>query len=235
MIGRELPARTAEEVARLVRALGQHRYVAGRLLLVHAFVFEAIRDSEGIDDARDAIDWARRALSPLSDIDLASRDERLWRRATERELAAALGAIWADDGAGARARAALEARLRAIDATPLASDAPLFDEAHEDDVFPALIDAGWELLKLAELDPERHKGAIDAFGERFAFDCAKFDEESAEGAPPPLQELPILGPSELVYGVEHGILRAPVVLWCEGSETYLDYVMRGVLKAAKLD
>jgi hypothetical protein len=30
------------------------------------------------------------------------------------------------------------------------------------------------------------------------------------------------------------MLKDDLVLWCEGNETYLDYVMRGVLRAAKL-
>jgi hypothetical protein len=230
LIGRELPARTPEEVARLVRALGGHRYVAGRLLLVHAFVFDAVGDAPG-DDVREACDWAR-ALLAAGDVDPASRDERLWRRATEKELAGALAVLWNDDSAADRARAALAERLRSIDA-PVAD--ALFDESREDDVFPVLVDAGWELLPLARLDPERHKGAIDAFGDAFAFDCAKFEEESAVDAPPPLHELPLLGPAELLHAADHAILKEPLVLWTEGNETYQDYVVRGVLRAAKLE
>jgi hypothetical protein len=230
VIGRELPARTPDEVARLIRALGGHRYVAGRLLLVHAFVFDALGDAPG-EELADAVGWAR-ALLGGGQIDPASRDERLWRRATEKELASALAVLWNDDVAGDRARAALAERLRSIDA-PIAET--LFDETAEEEVFPVLVDAGWELLPLARLDPERHKGAIDAFGDVFAFDCAKFDEASATDAPPPLHELPLLGPAELLRGAEHAILREPLVLWTEGNETYHDYVVRGVLRAAKLE
>jgi hypothetical protein len=78
-------------------------------------------------------------------------------------------------------------------------------------------------------------GAIDAFADQFAFECAKFDEQSAVDAPPPLHELPLLGPAELLLGAEHAILREPLVLWTEGNETYHDYVVRGVLRAAKLE
>jgi hypothetical protein len=228
VIGRELPARTPEEVARLVRALGSHRYVAGRLLLVHAFVYDALEGTlaPDLDEGRA---WAKGVLSS-SDVDPSSRDERLHRRATERELGAALAALWGDDDAAARAKDRLAARLEAAGAE---LSPALFDEASEDDVFPVLIDAGWELLPLSQLDPERHKGAIDAFGDPAAFERAKDSERAA--ALPALHELPVVGPAELLHGAEHAILRAPLVLWTEGDATYHDYVVRGVLRAAKLD
>jgi hypothetical protein len=238
MIARTLPARTPEEIERLVRSLGSHRYVAGRLLLVHAFVFDALSGagdgSAAVDSLREARVWAEAVLAD-GDIDRGSRDERLWRRASEREVAAALAVFWDTGDASEAARAKLAAQIEAISAPLPARDAPLFDESAEDEIFPLLIDAGWELLPLAALDAERHRGAIEAFGDPFAFECARFDETSADGAPPPLQELPGIGPHELLHGAEHGILRAPLVLWTEGSETYHDYVMRGVLRAAKLD
>jgi len=236
VIARTLPARTPEEIARLVRSLGSHRYIAGRLHLVHAFVLDAASDAEPavLEELREARAWAAEVLANR-DIDPASRDERLWRRATERELGAVLGVLWSGEAVGASARARLAVHLQAIGAPLPDPGATLFDETAEEDVFPVLIDAGWELLPLAALDPEKHRGAIEAFGDAFAFDCAKFEEESAEGAPPPLQELPALGPHELLRGAEHGILRAPFLLWTEGSETYHDYVLRGVLRAAKLD
>ena len=237
MIARTLSARTPEEIERLVRSLGSHRYVAGRLLLAHAFVFDALAGpaaaAEG-DPLAEAQRWAEAILADAS-IDRASRDERLWRRATEREVGAALAAFWNGDPASDVARAKLAAHLEAIAAPLPARDAPLFDESAEEEAFPVLIDAGWELLPLAALDPEKHRGAIESFGDPFTFECARFEEKSAEGALPSLQELPAIGPHELLHGAEHGILRAPLVLWTEGSETYHDYVLRGVLRAAKLD
>jgi hypothetical protein len=202
------------------------------LVLVHAFVFDAVR-ARALEELREGAEWAADVLGSGS-IDAASRDERLWRRSTERELAAALGTLWNDDEYAARARAALETRLKSIDAPVLGVDT-LFDEAHEEEIFPVLVDAGWELYPLAALDPERHKGAIDAFGDAFTFECAKFEEASLLETEAPLHELPALGPAELLHGAEHAILRAPLVVWAEGNETYQDYVLRGVLRAAKLD
>jgi hypothetical protein len=237
MIARPLPARAPEEIERLVRSLGSHRYVAGRLLLVHAFVFDALSDqgNEEGDPLALARSWAGAVLADAT-VDRGSRDERLWRSATEREVGAALAGFWNGDPRSDRARAKLASHLEAISAPIPAREAPLFDESAEDETFPILIDAGWELLPLAALDAEKHRGAIEAFGDRFAFECAK-PERAESGIPtsPPLQELPAIGAHELLHGAEHGILRAPFVLWTEGSETYHDYVMRGVLRAAKLD
>jgi hypothetical protein len=222
VIARPLPARTPEEVARLVRALGSHRYVAGRVILVHAFVFEALAEAR-LEELRDACAWSADVLSG-ADVDPSSRDPRLHRAATEREAACALAALWNDDEAAMRARGTLRARLLSIDAPVEGS---LFDESREEDVFPILVDAGWELLTLAELDPERHRGALDALGE--ALDDARTEDETT------LHELPAIGPAEILDGSAHGILRAPLVLWTSGNETYSDYVLRGVLRAAKLD
>jgi hypothetical protein len=227
----ELPVREGGEAARVVRALGRHRYVAGRLHLVHAFAFEALREED--DPAlAGALAWSRGVLGDAA-VDRASRDERLWRSASDAEVAAVVEGYWR---AGAdRSRARLDGLLRAIgvDAT---SGRP-FDEAREDEMFPVLIDAGWELLPLGALDPERHKGAIAAFGEPILFESARFEEQSAYEPPTPyLQELGALGPAELVCGADAaGRLAAPLVLWVSGPEPYQDYVLRGVLRNAGVD
>jgi hypothetical protein len=226
MIGFELERYGGDDLLRLVRTLGQHRYVASRMHLVHAFAVE----SAGGDG--DAADWARRALSSGA-IDLASKDERLYRRVSDDELGAVLAAFWGDGDRehAAAAKGRLRERLRAIDAVPH-PDASPFDESREDGIFPVLIDAGWELLPLAQLDRTRHKGAIESFDD---FEVARFDEESAIPPLVTLHELPVLGAVELLHAFDDaGKPRAPFVLWQQGHETYLDYVLRGVLRAAKL-
>lgn len=231
MIGLELPVRTGADAARVVRALGRHRYVAGRLHLVHAFAFEALREEE--DPAlAEAFAWARAILGDAG-VDKASRDERLWRRANDAEVAAVLEAFWRANASRPRER--LRAFLREIDADANDADAEPFDESAEDDMFPLLIDAGWELLPLAALDRERHRGAIEAFGEEILFESAKFEEENAASPTPYLQELPALGPTELLRGADdEGNLVSPFVLWVSGPEPYQDYVLRGVQRAAKV-
>jgi hypothetical protein len=234
VIGHEIDARDGEELTRFVRALGQHRYVASRLHLVHAFAIEAagIAGDPALAGARA---WAEQVLAD-PDLDRASKDERLHRRVTDAELVAVLGAFWRPSPARESARATLALRLAEIGVAPPEPDAVPFDEEREEDLFPVLVDAGWELLTLRALDAERHKGAIAAFGDALAFDVAKFEEESAVPELVTLHELPALGATELLAALDaDGQLRAPFVLWTSGPESYVDYVLRGVLKVAKLD
>jgi len=238
VIGHEIDAGSGEALVRFVRALGQHRYVAGRLHLVHAFAVEAAcapSEFEAVDPAlAEAKAWADAVLADPT-IDRASKDERLHRRATDAELVAVLSAFWNAGERRERASLALAERLVGIGAPPPDLDALPFDESSEEDVFPLLVDAGWELMPLALLDPERHKGALGAFDDALAFDVAKFEEENAVPPLVTLHELPALGALELLAALDgDGELRTPFVLWTSGNETYVDYVLRGVLKAAKI-
>ena len=228
MIGFEIGKRTGEELVRFIRTLGQHRYVGSRLHLVHAFAIDAAAGHAALGEAAA---WARRTLGAGGAIDLASKDERLHRRASDAEVVAVLETFWGTGHAAEAARARLREHLGAIDARVDESLFP-FDEAREEDVFPVLVDAGWELLPLAHLDHERHRGAIQSFDD---FEVARFEEETAIPPIVTLHELPAFGPVELLAALdESGTSRAPFVLWQEGHESYLDYVLRGVLKVAKI-
>jgi hypothetical protein len=231
MIAIDLGVEDVDQVLRLVRALGAHRYVAGRLHLVHAFaVASAGDDGAGLlDDARA---WALAVVGNGS-LDLGSRDERLWRRCSDAELVGVLEAFWFP---GAHSRAA-RARLKELVAAHAfgADERSLFDESSEESIHPLLVDAGWELVSLRELDPARHKGAIAAFGDALAFETARFEEETAIPSMPPLYELSALGPAELLGAADDdGRLAQPFVVWSQGNETYLDYLFRGIERAAKL-
>lgn len=231
MMAVSLGATRADEAVRVVKALGAHRYVAGRLHLAHAFAFAATPDADGAPLGA-AKAWAREVLS-TPDVDAASRDERLWRRSSEAEIAAVLEAFWIPGPRRDAARHALRAFLTQHE-LPVPSHAP-FDEGVEDAVHPLLVDAGWELLGLRELDPTRHRGAMDAFGSALAFESAAFEEDTAMPRPTHLYELPALGAVELLEAADDdGALAEPLVVWVEGHETYLDYVLRGVRRAAKL-
>ena len=231
MIAIPTGATHVEQALRVVRALGAHRYVSGRMHLVHALAFAAAGAGEapGIDEGRA---WARSILAAY-DVDPASRDERLWRRCTEAEIGAVLGAFWTPGAPARAARAALELVL-ARHELEVPPHEP-FDETHEDATHPLLVDAGWELLPLGALDATRHLGAIGAFGDALSFESACFEEETAVPAMPSLYELPAIGPVELLRGADdEGRLAAPLVVWAQGHETYVDYVVRGVRRAAKL-
>jgi len=236
MIARPLPARTGEDAVRVIRALGAHRYVRGRLCSIHAFAFEAVAGAHGgpslPPSLADACRWARETLSDPS-IEVDSKDPRLFREATPPELVGLLEAFWVPGAVADRACDHLLERFHAL-GLDVPRHAP-FDETVEDDLHPLLVDAGWELYPLAELDPVRHRGAILAYDEPILFDAARFEEESAIPPRASLQELPALGLVELVRAVDaDGELIEPLVVWTEGDDTYQDYVLRGVLKAAKL-
>lgn len=234
LVAEEVPARTGEELVRFVRALGKHRYVASRLHLVHVFAVMAAAKGGGDPALAEALAWGESVRRDPS-VDLASKDERLYRKATDEELALVLAAFWgtAERPPSPAARTFLRRDLEAIGADLPVPDVLPFDEEREEDVFPVLVDAGWELLPLAQLDPERHKGAIAAFDD---FEIARFEEENHVPPVVTLHELPALGATELLEAFDpddHGV-RAPFVLWASGNPTYLDYVLRGVLKVSKL-
>jgi hypothetical protein len=231
MIAYALGARRADEAVRVVRALGSHRYVAGRLHLVHALALAAITEDEAgvLAEARA---WADRTLADAT-LDAASRDERLWRRCGDAEVAAVLEAFWIPGEPASAARARLRALLERHELS--APDHPPFDEGFEEAIHPVLVDAGWELMALSALDPERHRGAIGAFGDALAFESACFEEQTAIPAQAHLYELPALGPIELLRGAgDDGSLACPFVVWADGHDSYIDYVIRGVRRAAKL-
>jgi hypothetical protein len=231
MIALALGATDVDGALRVVRALGAHRYVSGRMHLVHALAFAAAGAGEpaGLDEGRA---WARAVLAD-ADVDAASRDERLWRRCTDAELVALLAAFWTPGDPARAARSALEVHLSHHDLEVSPHDP--FDETHEEATHPLLVDAGWELVPLGSLDVSRHQGAIAAFGDALSFESACFEEETAIPSIPTLYELPAIGPVELLRGVDdEGRIAAPLVVWGQGHETYLDYVARGVRRAARL-
>jgi len=236
MLARPLPCRTGADAHRVVRALGSHRYVSGRLHSIHALAFDAVAAAHS--DATlpvavaDACRWAAATLADSS-IEHDSKDPLLFREATAEELLAVLEAFWVPGPWTDRTHDRLIARFHT-----LGLDVPLhdpFDEAFEDDMHPVLVDAGWELFALRELDSVRHRGVIEAYGEPILYEAARFEEENAIPPLVPLQELPALGLVELVRGVDAGgDLIEPLVLWTDGDETYQDYLLRGILKAAKI-
>jgi hypothetical protein len=236
MLARPLPVHSGEEAVRFVRSLGVHRYLKGQLHLVHALAFDAV--SEAGDggspppDLAEACRWAARTLSDPS-IEQDSKDPRLYRQASLAELTAVLEGFWVPG------RTADRASERLLDAiyrlgVEISAHAP-FDEAAEDDMHPMLVDAGWELLRLADLDAVRHRGVIEAYGDPIDFEAARFEEENAIPARVTLQELPALGAVELLRGVDaDGELVEPLVLWTEGDDAYHDYLLRGVARASRV-
>jgi hypothetical protein len=210
----------------VVRALGAHRYVAGSMHSTHAFAVDAAARDPRFDHP-EAAAWAREVLADAG-VDKNSRDERLVRPLTTPVLSDLLRCYWVEPRA--EVHDALREHLEHVDVTP--EGGTPFDDGDEnagDDVFPLLVDAGWELLRFSELDVERHAGVIQSFEDPILFASAVFEESSALEEVHYLYELPSIGARELL--VDRAA--CDLGLWIDAPEPYIDYVLRGVLRAAK--
>lgn len=221
MLAWSFSARTLDELGRLLRALGKHRYVEEVDHRIHWMVDAALRDLPLFAPHAAAFDERRRREPGL---DPASRDPSLWRPAPLDEVLAALAAFWADDGAVPRRDHLRE--LCAAAGLPLA-DHPPFEASPESPPHPELLQLDWVLYPVDELDVDRHRGALEAMEER--------GEEIESPSAPIYQEGPTLALPELCGGMEGGRLVAEWVVWSEPPVSYADYVLRGASKAAKLD
>lgn len=220
MLAWSFAARTVEEVTRLIRTLGKHRYVHEVDHRLHWAVDAALAAHPTFAPHAAAFEALRRADPGL---DPASRDPRLHRPAPADEIIAALSIFWAPDEAGAAARERLlgvlvAARLSVGDHEP-------WHASQEEPPHPELIQLDWVLLPVDELDADRHAGALDALED---------SDEEINPSLPIYQEGPILAAPELTRGAPNGVLPEDFLVWSEGPYPYADYVFRGAAKAAKL-
>jgi hypothetical protein len=216
-------ARTAEEIGRLVRALGRHRYLREADLRIHFTVDHALADlaSDPGFGARAAAFNARCEREP--ELDLRSRDPSLWRPASAEEILTVLTTLWTPDKPGLAARARLLDRLAELDLDPPPHDP--FSSPIEEPPHPELLLLDWVLLPVDELDADRHAGALSALEE---------SGEEISASAPVYQEATVLAAPELTMGAPSGVLEDDFVIWSEGPYAYADYVFRGAAKAAKL-
>ena len=221
MVAWSFSAKTLDDLARLLRMLGKHRYVQEVDHRIHFMIDEALRDIPTFAAHAKAFD-ARRSREPS--IEIASRDPSLWRPASLDEVVAALSALWTGDASGAR-RDKLR-KLHAEAGLPAPDHAP-FQASAESPPHPELITLDWVLLPIDELDAERHQGALDAMEE--------WAEEIANPSAPIYQEGPTLALPELCEGMKDGQLVEEWIVWSEPPVSYADYVFRGASKAAKLE
>jgi hypothetical protein len=222
MLAWSFAVHSVDDVARLLRALGKHRYVAEVDHRLHWAVDRALDDRAPFAAHASAL-HARLARDPDFDIDLGSRHPALWRPAGVEEVIAALTALWSAGAEGDRARRRLEEVLAAAEVAP--STHPPFGSPPDDPPHPELVLLDWVLLPVDELDTERHAGALAEM------------EESGEEIDPSAsvyQEGPTLAAPELVLGASGGALVDDFLIWSDGPYSYTDYVFRGASKAAKL-
>lgn len=221
MLAWSFAARSIEEVARLLRALSKNRYVSEVDFRIHWAVDHALQDLPSFAPHAAAFE-AKRARE--KDIDLASRDPRLYRQALMEETIAALEAFWSPDTAGsARFRTRLLQALGDAGISP-AEHEP-FASPPEDPPHPELILLDWVYLPVDELDTDRHAGALAAMEEA---------QEEVSASAPVFVEGPVIAAPELCEGAPNGVLREDFMVWSDGPYSYSDYVFRGASKAAKL-
>jgi hypothetical protein len=214
-------ARLPDEIARVLRALGKNRYVQEIDHRIHWAVDVALSDRpEHAEHARrfEARRAADRALEP------GSRDPSLWRPAGADDVAAVLSAFWTPGPELAARRERLEAALAraGIDLPehePFASDP-------DEPPFPELVLCDWLYLAVDELDSDQHAGALGAL--------ESLGEPVETPSDPVYVEGPTIGPVELLRGAPHGVLPADWLVWADGPYAYVDYVFRGVSRAARL-
>jgi hypothetical protein len=220
MLAWSFAARTADEVGRLVRALGRHRYLREADLRLHFLVDRALADLP--DFARHAAAFQAR-LGRERDLDPRSREPTLWRPASADEIVAALTAFWTPDEAGLRARERLLDELDELDL--IGGEHEPFASSPEEPPHPELVLLDWVLSPIDELDADRHAGALAALEE---------SGEEINPSAPIYQEATVISASELVRGAPHGVLADDFMIWSEGPYPYADYVFRGASKVAKL-
>ena len=208
------PAASTRRCA-LVRALGAHRYVAGRLHLAHAFAVAAVAD-DAAGVLAEARAWALRdARARRAASTSASRDERLWRRCSDAELAAVLDAYWTpgDAVAGGPRRAPRRCldrhglavrRARGLRRVGRGRDPPAARST------PA--GSSW---RSRELDPERHRGAIAAVRRRprVRVGALRGGDRHPSAAAPLRAPGPRARPSCSRVRGDDGTLAAPLVVW----------------------
>jgi hypothetical protein len=217
MLAWSFAARTVDEVGALLRALGKHRYVRQSDHRIHWMVEEAL--SFDARFAPRAAEFGKRA----ADLDLSSRDPRLWRCAEVDDLVAAFALFWTPGEAAERARANLGALFERHE-MEIPGHAP-FASNPEEPPHPELMLFDWELYPIDELDSERHRGAIEAM---------ELAGEEVDVSAPIYQETCCISFVELTMGAPQGVLPDDFLVWSDGPYSYADYVFRGAARSAKL-
>ena len=220
MLAWSFSARTLDEVASLLRMMGRHRYVREASHALHWTVDQALSDRP-VFAARAAAFQARRAREPA--LDLTSRDPSLWAYADTEVVIEALSVFWTKSDESTAAVRRLRAILEETE-LGLATHEP-FQADPEEPPHPELILLDWEFFPIDELDPERHEGALRAL---------ELAGDEVNVSAPVYQEGVCIAYPELARGAPHGVLPTDFLVWSDGAYSYVDYVFRGVAKAARL-
>jgi len=220
MLAWSFSARTLDEIERLLRALGKHRYVREVDHRVHWTVDRALADLPTFDRHAEVFTLRRKNERGL---EIASRDPSLWRKASIDEVVEILRAFWTPGEAAEKRKKALREAL-AETGLPAQTHEP-FDASADEPPHPELVLLDWVLFPVDELDADRHRGALEAMEEA---------GEEVNPSAPVYQEGPILALPELCQGAKNGEIEEDFLVWSDGPYSYSDYVFRGASKVAKL-
>lgn len=220
MVAWSFSAKTLDDLARLLRTLGKHRYVQEVDHRIHWSIDAALSAHAPFDAHARAFTERRRQDRSL---DPSSYDPSLWRSAPVEDVIAALKLFWGTTpeahAAGLKLRTLLEHEGLTIPKRP-----PFEGDAESPD-HPQLIQLSWRLYAICDLDPDRHAGAIAAM---------EAAEEEVDPSSPVDHEGPDLGVLELTEGAVEGALPCDFLVWADGPRSYSDYVFRGAYKMSKL-
>ena len=220
MLAWSFSARTLDEVAALLRAMGRHRYVRETTHAIHWSVDQALGDRPPFT-GRAAAFQARRARE--AGLDITSRDPSLWAYADTEVVIEALAVFWTRGEGAAKATDRLRKILEEFELGVAVH--PPFRADPEEPPHPELILLDWEFFPIDELDPERHEGALRAL---------ELAGEEVDVSAPVYLESVCLAYPELAQGAPQGVLPTDFLVWSDGAYSYVDYVFRGVAKAARL-
>ena len=165
----------------------------------------------------------------------ASRDEALWRRCSDARARRGARSLLGARRPGERRRGERSRRCFERTSSPLPTHEP-FDESAEDEMHPLLVDAGLGAPAARGARSRAAPGRDDRVRGRARVRVGAL--RGGDGHPAACHISTSCRPSGrsscCAGWTATGCSAAPLVVWADGDETYLDYIVRGVRRAAKL-
>lgn len=220
MLAWSFSARSLDEIEKLLRALGKHRYIREVDHRIHWTIDQVLADLPAFAPHAKVFDLRRRNEKNLEP---QSRDPSLWRQASIEDIVTALRAFWLPGPDAERRKNQLRDQIRKLGLPDMEHEP--FEASADEPPHPELIQLDWVLFPVDELDADRHRGALEAMEEA---------QEEVDASAPVYQEGPIISIPELCSGAPDGVLVEDFLVWSDGPYSYSDYVFRGASKAAKL-
>ncbi|MFO0611287.1 MAG: hypothetical protein U0414_01775 [Polyangiaceae bacterium] len=220
MIAWSFAAHMVDEVARLLRALGKHRYIKEVDHRVHFVVDLVLEDLPAFKPH--AAKFKQR-VAKEKDLELKSRDPSLWRPATTDDVIAILTAFW---GSGEEVDARVDRLAEVLEEYGFElPDHEPWESDPDEPPFPELLTLDWVLLPVDELDADHRQRARSRRSPSRTTPRTRPRRSHQEG--PTLQR----GRAATAHPTECRGLR---LVGGASPARAADYVLRGASKAAKL-